>query len=423
MIIVYYFIMINLKLFKKNPDQIKNKILEKDPLFDVDLLFALLQQHNKIVFEISQLQEKINKLSVFSLQNNEELQKKRDEVKLIKISVQEKTVQLEDIDAQFDVLLLSCPNLTQDDIPVGGKESNQRVKIVGEKPIFDFPIKNHLQLLEKYCGNDIAFGNRIAKSGFFAYKDKLAWLIYRLAMICLKHNEKYGFSVIHVPQVANTKTVTQAGNLPRFKDELFFLENEELVLIPTAEVILASYLENSCLEKKNLPVRLTSWTRCYRKEAGGYGAQERGLIRIHEFEKIEIFSYVLPNEAEKEHNMMVVCVEELLNLFGLHYQVVLLASGDCSFSSSKTYDIELWLPGQQQYKEVSSISNCSDFQSRRSIAKYKNDKNNDLLYTLNGSSLALPRLMVALIEYWQTELGEINFNGLFSLLDKIENNI
>jgi seryl-tRNA synthetase len=415
--------MINLKLFKKNPDQIKNKILEKDPLFNVDLLFILLQQHNKIIFEISQLQEKINKLSVFSLEKSEEFEKKKEEVRSIKIILQNKTLELEEIDKKFNILLLSCPNLTQEDVPVGGKDSNQVVKIVGQKPVFNFPINNHLQLLEKYCGDDIAFGNKVAKSGFFAYKDKLAWLIYRLAMICLKHNEKKGFSVIHIPQVANIKTVTQAGNLPRFKDELFFLENEELVLIPTAEVILASYLEHSFLDKKSFPIRLTSWTRCYRKEAGGYGAQERGLIRIHEFEKVEIFSYVLPEEAQKEHTLMVECVESLLNLFGLHYHVVLLASGDCSFSSSKTYDIELWLPGQQQYKEVSSISNCSDFQSRRSMAKYRNDKNNDLLYTLNGSSLALPRLMVALIEYWQTESGEINFDGLFSLLDNIEKNI
>jgi len=420
---VFCFIMINLKLFKKNPDQIKNKILQKDPLFDFDSLFGLLQQHNKINFEISQFQEKINKLSIFSLGKNENLEKKKDEVKIIKALLQKKKIELEKIDIDFNQLLLSCPNITQDDVPVGGKESNQIIKIVGEKPIFNFSVKNHLQLLEGYSGSDAYFGNKVAKSGFFCYKDKLAWLIYRLAMICLKHNQSNGFSVIHIPQLANTKTVTQAGNLPRFKDELFFLENEELVLIPTAEVILASYLENTCLDKKNLPIRLTSWTKCYRKEAGGYGSQERGLIRIHEFEKIEIFSYVLPEAAEKEHNMMVNCVEKLLNLLGLHYQLVLLASGDCSFSSSKTYDIELWLPGQQQYKEVSSISNCSDFQSRRSMAKYKNDKNNDLLYTLNGSSLALPRLMVALIEYWQTESGEINFDGLFSLLDTIEKNI
>ena len=132
---------------------------------------------------------------------------------------------------------------------------------------------------------------------------------------------------------------------------------------------------------------------------------------------------MLPEEAENEHNMMVKCVEDLITLFGLHYQVVLLAAQDCSFSSAKTYDIELWLPGQQQYKEVSSISNCTDFQTRRSCAKYRNNKNNELLFTLNGSSLALPRLMVALIESWQTESGEINFDGLFSLLKNIENNI
>ena len=414
--------MINLKLFKKNPDQIKNKILEKDPFFKVDTLFSLLKKNNQIIFEISQLQEKINKLSELFLDKSTNIQSIKDEVKLIKIIIQEKNNALALIEEEFNSLLLSCPNITQDNIPIGGKESNQVVKTVGSIPEFNFPIQNHLQLLEKHCGSDIVFGSKVAKSGFFAYKDKLAWLIYRLAMICLKHNQKYGFTVIHIPQLANVNTVTQAGNLPRFKNELFFIEDEDLVLIPTAEVILASYLENSLLEKKDLPVRLTSWTRCYRKEAGGYGAQERGLIRIHEFEKIEIFSYVLPELAEKEHNMMIECVESLLNLFGLHYQVVLLATGDCSFSSSKTYDIELWLPGQQQYKEVSSISNCSDFQSRRSMAKYKNDKNNDLLYTLNGSSLALPRLMVALIETWQTESQEINFHGLFSLLDNIEKN-
>lgn len=418
-----YVLMINLKLFKKNPDQIKSKILQKDPLFKVDLLFLLLKKHNQIIFDISQFQEKINKLSELFSQKDFNIEKTKEEVKVIKQLLQEKNYELELIEIEFNTLLLSCPNLAQDDIPLGGKESNKVIKTVGIAPMFNFPIKNHLQLLEQYSSIDTIFGSKVAKSGFFAYKNKLAWLIYRLAMICLKHNEKYGFNVIHIPQLANVKTVTQAGNLPRFKDELFFIEGEELVLIPTAEVILASYLENSFIEKKHLPIRLTSWTRCYRKEAGGYGAQERGLIRIHEFEKVEIFSYVLPENAEKEHNMMVECVENLLNLFGLHYQVVLLASGDCSFSSSKTYDIELWLPGQEQFKEVSSISNCSDFQSRRSMAKYKNDKNNDLLYTLNGSSLALPRLMVALIENWQTESGEINFDGLFSLLDNIEKNV
>ncbi len=415
--------MINLKLFKKNPNQIKEKILQKDPLFEVDELLVLLNQHNSIIIEISRLQEKVNKLSQFSLQKSNNFDDIKEEVKKIKILIQSSNNELNFIEEKFNSLLLSCPNLIQDDLPIGGKEFNKVIKKVGQIPKFNFNIKNHVQLLENYSSYDFTFGSKVAKSGFFAYKDKLAWLIYRLAMICLKHNEKHGFTVIHIPQLANTKSITQAGNLPRFKDELFFLENEDLILIPTAEVILASYLEDSFLSKKDLPIRLTSWTRCYRKEAGGYGAQERGLIRIHEFEKIEIFSYVLPEEVEKEHNMMVGCVESLLNLFQLPYQVVLLASMDCSFSSSKTYDIELWLPGQNQYKEVSSISNCSDFQSRRSKAKYKNDKNNDLLYTLNGSSLALPRLMVALVENWQTESGGINFEGLFSLLDNIEKNI
>ena len=199
--------MINLKLFKKNPDQIKNKILEKDPFFKVDTLFSLLKKNNQIIFEISQLQEKINKLSELFLDKSTNIQSIKDEVKLIKIIIQEKNNALALIEEEFNSLLLSCPNITQDNIPIGGKESNQVVKTVGSIPEFNFPIQNHLQLLEKHCGSDIVFGSKVAKSGFFAYKDKLAWLIYRLAMICLKHNQKYGFTVIHIPQLANVNTV------------------------------------------------------------------------------------------------------------------------------------------------------------------------------------------------------------------------
>lgn len=414
--------MINLKLLKQDKDKIKEMILSKDPAFDIDALILLHEQYTLSGKEISDLQEKINKLSDYKNQLIP-LETLKEEVKAIKAVLLEKTKIHQKIEKEFFLLAYSCPNIPMKSLPLGGKEKNFIERTEGKKAEFSFLPKNHVDLLAKYNEKDLNFGNLVAKSGFFTYTSNLAWLIYRLALICLKHNELEGFSVIHIPQVANTETITCAGNLPRFKNELFFLDGEDLALIPTAEVILASYCKDTQIEIKDLPVRLTAWTKCYRKEAGGYGAHERGLIRIHEFEKIEIFSFVSEEAAEEEHKKMVAVVEKLLQRFGLHYQVVLLARQDCSFSSAKTYDIELWLPGQNQFKEVSSISNCTDFQSRRSKAKYKEGKKSILLNTLNGSSLALPRLMVALLETWQTESGEINFEGLFTLIKKIESDL
>lgn len=412
--------MINVRNLKKNFDEIKKKIMRKDPSFPIDSLFCLLAEHNQLIIAISELNEKVNTLSAEIKIKPHLLEDIRVQVKNIKVVLEEKEKLLSETEKDFNYMLLSCPNILFDDVQDGGKEANQVIKTVNTKKIFGFEVKNHLDLLLNTYGDKISFGAKIAKSGFFSYEGKLAWLIYRLANICLRHNEKYGFQVIYIPQIANVNTVTNAGNLPRFKEELFFLDNSELLLIPTAEVTLASYLAGEFISESELPLRLTSWTRCYRKEAGGYGAHERGLIRIHEFEKVEIFSYCHPDKSHEEHLYMLECVEKLLSLFDLHYQVVLLAAQDCSFSSAKTYDIEVWLPGQKQYKEISSISNCTDFQSRRGLSKYKNNNKSDLLHTLNGSSLALPRLIVALIETWQTSEGEIDFGGLFNLISDIE---
>ncbi len=200
-----------------------------------------------------------------------------------------------------------------------------------------------------------------------------------------------------------------SGNFFRFVDDVYHITDEDLYLTPTSEVNLTSIYRDHILMADQLPVRMTAWTSCFRKEAGGYGAQERGLIRLHQFDKAEIYVLCEPDEAPLEQDKMLATAEELLQTLGLHYRVSLLASQDCSFSSAKTYDIEIWLPGQGVYKEISSISNCTDFQARRSEIRYKEhpaDKTK-LVYTLNGSSLALPRLLVALMETYQQENGSI----------------
>lgn len=414
--------MINIKDLKKNFDQIRKHILDKDPAFPIDKLWELYNKRNTILQEISLYNEKINVLSnnvKIGCNDHHDVQL---EVKDIKKKQQILQKDFEKIEQEFNLLALSCPNIIFDDVPLGTKNENFCCRTFSHQPQFSFQPKNHLELLTIYSKDTIAFGSKISKGGFYAYEDKIAWLIYRLAFICLKYNEKNGFRVLHIPQVANYETIKNAGNLPRFTDELFFIANMDLILIPTAEVVLASYCQDRIYQYDQLPVRITSWTRCYRKEVGGYGANERGLIRIHEFEKIELFSFTSEDRSQQELEYMVKLVEGLLQLFNIHYKVMLLASQDCSFSSAKTYDIEIWLPGQNQYKEVSSISNCTDFQARRSNTKYVKNGKNYLMHTLNGSSLALPRLMVALIENWQNKDG-IDFDGLFHLLSEIEQKI
>ena len=414
--------MINIKDLKKNFTSVKKYIELKDPSFPVEKLYELYLKKNLLIQEITSFKEEINNLSEKVKNNLNLCEPIKLEVKKIKENISLKEQSLNETIKEYDNLILSCPNIPSEDLPVGTKNDNFICRKYGQKPIFNFNPKHHLDLLNNHCGEMMSFGTKVTKSGFFAYEGKVAWILYRLANICMKFNEKHGFNVVYIPQLANYNTIQNAGNLPRFQDELFFVKDSDLILIPTAEVILSSYCAGKNIDHSKLPIRLTSWTRCYRKEVGGYGANERGLIRIHEFEKIEIFSFTTEEQSEKEHIYMVETVEKLLQLFNLHYQVVLLATQDCSFSSTKTYDIELWLPGQGQYKEVSSISNCTDFQTRRSESKYTKNNKSFLMHSLNGSSLALPRLMVALIETWQNHDG-IDLDGIHSKLSEIEQKI
>ena len=209
--------------------------------------------------------------------------------------------------------------------------------------------------------------------------------------------------------MVNEKALTNSGNLPKFRGDFYSMPDDGLSLIPTAEVSLTNIHANQILELQRLPIRYTAWTSCFRREAGSYGAEERGLIRIHQFEKVELYSICEPEKSNEELELMTSCAQDLLKQLGLHYRVSLLAAQDCSFSSSKTFDIEIWLPGQKAFYEVSSCSNCTDFQARRAKIRYREENKTKptLVHTLNGSSLALPRLMVALMEQYQQKDGSI----------------
>ena len=276
---------------------------------------------------------------------------------------------------------------------------------------FNFSSKNHLELNEKLGWFDFEVAAAMTGTQFVFYKKDAVKLMYALTRMMLQNNVKHGFEPVIPPFLVNRQALVNASNLPKFEGEYYSVAEEDLNLIPTSEVSLTNLYAHKILPAASLPVRHTAWTSCFRREAGGYGSLERGLIRIHQFEKVELYSICKPEDSNQELERMVLAAEEILLQLGLHYRVMLLAAEDCSFGSARTYDIEVWLPGQDRYYEVSSCSNCTTFQARRSGIRYREsvDDKPQYAHTLNASSLAIPRLMVALIECYQQEDGTIKF--------------
>ncbi len=296
-----------------------------------------------------------------------------------------------------------------DDVPEGNKESNLIVKEWGKKSEFNFPIKDHIDLGQRLGWLDFEMAAKTSGSNFAFYRGDAVRLMYALTMFMLKNNMAHGFELVLPPFLVTEQSLIVTGNFPKFRDQVYEIHEDNLFLTPTAEVNLANMYRGKILDANQLPIRVTSWTSCFRREAGAYGAAERGLIRIHQFEKVELFTICEPEQALQELDLMIACAESILQKLGLHYRISLLAAQDCSFPSAKTYDIEVWMPARKEYYEVSSCSNCTDFQARRGLIRYKKegDSKTRLAHTLNGSSLALPRLMVAIMETYQQEDGSI----------------
>jgi len=401
--------MIDLNILRKEPEKIAELIKKKDPSYDVDRLIELDKQVRKFNLEIENLRSKKNELA--KLASSGITVELREESIQVSKELKIKEDEFEKIQKDFKKLYLFCPNIIQDDVPKGNKESNLIVKVVGKKPEFNFRIKNHLELIQNLGWVDFQAASKMVGSRFVLYKNDAVKLMYSLTMLMLKNNINHGFEPVLPPYLVNGESLEVAGNFPKFQEEVYSVTDDSLYLIPTSEVSLTNIYKDHVFTKSDLPIRMTSWTSCFRREAGTYGSAEHGLIRIHQFEKVELYTICSPEKSQEEQDRMLICAEDILNQLGLHYRVSLLAAQDTSFQSAKTYDIEVWLPGQNAYYEVSSCSNCTDFQSRRGAIRFKNDdsKNNQLVHTLNCSSLALPRLIVALVETYQKEDGTIEF--------------
>ena len=307
-------------------------------------------------------------------------------------------------------VLQDVPNLPSDDVPDGENEDdNVEIRVVGDKPAFDFEVKDHVDVGEELGLLDFQGASKLSGSRFVVTRGALARMERALAAMMLDmHTGEFGYTEVNPPLLVRDEAAFGTGQLPKFSDDLFKTTTDHW-LIPTAEVPLTNLVAGEILAEEDLPQRFTAHTPCFRSEAGAAGKDTRGMLRQHQFPKVELVSIVRPDESEDEHERMTACAEEVLKRLGLHYRVVVLSTGDLGFSARKTYDIEVWLPGQNRYREISSCSNCGDFQARRMNARYRpsDRKGTAFLHTLNGSGLAVGRTLIAVLENYQNADGSV----------------
>lgn len=332
------------------------------------------------------------------------------EVQELKDGISTHEAEERDYAAALQTLLQEIPNIAAPDVPDGESEKeNVEVRVVGEKTKIQGEVKEHFDLGEGLGQMDFNAGAKLSGARFVVLKGGLARMERALANFMLDlHTEQFGYQEIVPPALVRDQTLYGTGQLPKFADDLFRTENGYW-LIPTAEVPLTSLVSDDILREDDLPLRYTAWTPCFRSEAGAAGKDTRGMIRQHQFSKVELVSITHPNKSEQELERMTGCAEEVLKRLGLAYRVIVLCAGDMGFGARKTYDLEVWLPGQGRYREISSCSNCWDFQARRMRARFRPNgaKGTNFVHTLNGSGLAVGRTMVAIIENFQNTDGSV----------------
>lgn len=406
--------MLDLKKLREERSLCESKLQTKDPDISLSPILALDERVRALKTEVEELKSKRNQASKeigMKKQKGEDIAPVMAEMSKLAetISVRDQEVSL--VDKELEMRLASLPNLPMDDIPVSpSPKDNVCIKEVGKKPHFDFPFKNHVELNEKLHLFDFVRGAKISGSGWPVYKGMGARLEWALLNYMLDIHRKNGFTQIIAPLLVRPETMYGSGQLPKFEKQLFRIKDDDhnLFLIPTSEVAINGLHIDEILDAETLPLKYTAYSPCFRREAGAAGSQERGLIRTHQFNKVEMFCFTQPDDSSRVFDEMMHSAEEILQGLHLHYRNMLLTTGDMSFAAAKTVDIEVWLPGQNRYYEVSSVSNCTDFQARRSLTRCrKKNEKPQFVHTLNGSGLATSRLMVALLENNQQKDGSI----------------
>ena len=409
--------MLDLKRIQENKEKVTELLSRKGYVADFDTVLALDEQRRKLVSEVEQLKAQRNKVSaqIPALKKaGQPVDAIFAEMRTLGDKITEYDAKIKDLEKQVFDILACMPNIPDEDLLPGEKENNQVVKVFGEQPKFDFPVQNHVDLCNKLGIIDYTRGTKLSGGGFWLYRGDGARLEWALLNFFISEHLSDGYEFILPPHQLGYNCGFGAGQFPKFSDEVYWLDCDEdreknRFMLPTAETALVNMYANEIVDEAKLPMKFFAYTPCYRKEAGSYRAEERGMIRGHQFNKVEMVQYAHPDHSREAFEELVNKAASLMEKLGLHYRLSKLAAGDCSASMARTYDIEVWIPSMGIYKEVSSVSNANDYQARRNNTKYRDSKTGKpaYLHTLNGSGLATSRVFPAIIEQYQNADGSI----------------
>ena len=407
--------MISIELIRKDPEFVQKSLSLKDNSISLDSIIKLDKEHRMNLSIANELRSKRNKVSE-KIANAKKTGENTDNqiLSMRKVGEEIKSIELKvnELKESLNINLLSLPNLPNESVPEGKDEnSNKVIREWGKDKKINFEIKSHLELGQKLNLFDFERGAKISGSGFPLYTGKGAKLERALINYMLDiQTNKHGYTEIFPPFLVKPSSPKTVGQLPKFSEDMYYSEKDDLWLIPTAEVPLTNIHSDEILSENQLPICYTAYSACFRREAGSYGKETRGFLRVHQFNKVELVQFVKPEKSYEGLELLTSHAEFILQSLNLKYRVVELCTGDLSFSASKCYDLELWAPGEQKWLEVSSCSNFEDFQARRGNIRFRKDSDNkvELVHTLNGSGLATPRLLVALLESYQNEDGSVS---------------
>ncbi len=408
--------MLDPQLLRANPENVKLEMNRHGADLDLALLNSLESRRKDIQVKTQTLQSERNTRSKsigMAKAKGEDIQPLLDSVSQLGDELKAAEAELNDIQAELLAIQLTLPNILSADVPDGkDEEQNQLVRTWGEPKKYDFEVHDHVELGEQLQGIDFEAGAKIAGSRFVTLSGPLARLQRALTQFMLDtHTDSHGYRETYVPYLVNKESLLGTGQLPKFEEDLFKIGDESpYYLIPTAEVPVTNLVRDEIISADDMPLKFVSHTPCFRSEAGAYGRDVRGMIRQHQFEKVELVQIVKAGESDAAHQQLTADAENILQALNLPYRLMLLCSGDTGFSSTKTLDLEVWLPGQDAYREISSCSNFGDFQARRLKARWRNPDTGkpELVHTVNGSGLAVGRTLIAVMENYQQEDGSIN---------------
>ena len=411
--------MIDIKLIKENPDEIirRFKVKGKDAAAEIARILELDGKRRSLIAETEALkaeQNRENKLIPQYKKEGKDVKEIFAKLKEIGAKSKQIDVELKEVEAEYNTILCSLPNLPDPDLKEGGKENNEPLRYFGEPKTFDFEPKNHVDLCTELGLIDYERGTKLSGNGFWIYRGMGARLEWALLNYFIDTHLSNGFELVLVPHMLGYECGFTAGQFPKFADEVYWLEKAEdeerrHFMLPTAETALVSLHRNEILTEADLPKKYISYTPCFRREAGSYRADERGMVRGHQFNKVEMVQYTTKEGSDAAFEELVTCAENLVKGLGFHFRTVKLAAEDCSASMARTYDIEIQIPSMNGYKEVSSVSNARDYQARRGMMRYGTAEGKvEYCHTLNGSGLATSRILPALVEQNQNADGSVN---------------